>query len=89
MRSWRNLALRSSMLTACRITFAELRAEYGNLLLCIQAVSNLGTLFTNMMVRSLSQVTQRAQSAAIPVSKRPMNRILRTGREKVSRKDCK
>src|SRR3569833_3260253 len=34
------------MLTACRITLAELRAVYGNLERSIHAVSNRGTLFT-------------------------------------------
>lgn len=51
MRSDRNFALRSSMLTACRMIFAELLAVYGNLLRCIHAFSNLGTLFTGQIVR--------------------------------------
>src|SRR4051812_31817338 len=46
MRSWRNLARRSSIETACRMTLALLWAVYGNLLRCIQAFSKCGTLFT-------------------------------------------
>lgn len=38
------------MLTACRMTLAELLAVYGNLLRFIQAFSNLGTLFTGQDV---------------------------------------
>jgi hypothetical protein len=46
IKSWRNLALRSLILTACRMTRAVLRAVYGNLVLDINALSKRGTLLT-------------------------------------------